>query len=106
MCTTDLTEVARKIKADIKKKYDYLTCSIGIAPNSFLAKLGSNRQKVDGLVVITPDNLDEHLAKMELTDLTGIAARNERRLKMIGINTPLEMRHDHRRHYCARLLAG
>jgi DNA polymerase-4 len=89
----DLTEVARNIKADIKKKYDYLTCSIGIAPNSFLAKLGSNRQKTDGLVTITPDNLDEHLAQMKLTDLTGIAANNERRLRLIGINTPLEMRH-------------
>ncbi len=89
----DLSCIALKIKADIRAKYDYLTCSIGIAPNSFLAKLGTGRQKVDGLVVITEDNLDEHLAKMKLQDLTGIASGNERRLRMIGINTPLEMRH-------------
>ena len=89
----DLTEVARQIKADIKKKYDYLTCSIGIAPNSFLAKVGTGLQKVDGLVVITPDNIDDYLAKMKLTDLPGIATRNERRLLLTGIRTPLEMRH-------------
>jgi DNA polymerase-4 len=89
----DLTEVARQIKADITRKYDYLKCSIGIAPNSFLAKVGTELQKPDGLVVITHDNIDEHLAKMKLTDLPGIAGKNEHRLMMIGIRTPVEMRH-------------
>jgi DNA polymerase-4 len=89
----DLTVVARDIKADIQKKYDYLTCSIGIAPNSFLAKLGTELQKPDGLVRITPENIDMHLATLKLTDLPGIASRNEHRLMMIGIKTPVEMRH-------------
>jgi DNA polymerase IV len=89
----DLTAVAKQIKADLTQKHDYLTCSIGIAPNSFLAKLGTELQKPDGLVVITTENIDTHLAKLNLTDLPGIAARNERRLKMIGINSPVEMRH-------------
>jgi len=89
----DLIGLAKKIKADIAEKYDYLKCSIGIAPNAFLAKLGTELQKPDGLIQITPENVDEHLAKLELTDLPGIASRNERRLKMVGINNPLEMRH-------------
>jgi DNA polymerase IV len=89
----DLTAVAKQIKADLTQKHDYLTCSIGIAPNSFLAKLGTELQKPDGLVVITTENIDTHLAGLKLTDLPGIAARNERRLKMIGIQSPLEMRH-------------
>jgi DNA polymerase IV len=89
----DLTALAKQIKADISRKYDYLTCSVGIAPNSFLAKVGTGLQKVDGLVMITPENLDSYLAKMKLTDLPGIASANERRLQMIGIRTPLEMRH-------------
>jgi DNA polymerase-4 len=89
----DLPALAKQIKADIKKKHDYLTCSIGIAPNSFLAKVGTELQKPDGLVVITADNIDEHLGKMQLTDLPGIASANERRLKMIGIHSPVEMRH-------------
>ena len=59
---TDLTVIAKQIKADITKKYDYLTCSIGIAPNSFLAKVGTGLQKIDGLVVITPENIDGYLA--------------------------------------------
>ena len=89
----DLTQVARQIKADLAEKYDYLKCSIGIAPNSFLAKVGTELQKPDGLVVITEDNIDEKLATMKLTDLPGIAGRNERRLLLIGIRNPVEMRH-------------
>ena len=89
----DLKLIANKIKADIRAKYDYLSCSIGIAPNSFLAKLGTEIQKPDGLIEITPENIDGYLAAMKLTDLPGIASANERRLQMIGIKTPLEMRY-------------
>src|ERR1035438_37227 len=70
----DLLEVASNIKADIRNEVgDYLKCSIGIAPNSFLAKLGSDIQKPDGLTVISPENIDEVLSKLSLTDLPGIA---------------------------------
>jgi DNA polymerase-4 len=89
----DLSIVARQIKADITAKYDYLKCSIGIAPNSFLAKLGTELQKPDGLITITPENIDGYLATLQLTDLPGIARANERRLLLTGIRTPLEMRH-------------
>ena len=89
----DFQTIARQIKADITAKYDYLKCSIGIAPNAFLAKLGTELQKPDGLIEITPGNIDSHLATLKLTDLPGIASNNERRLQMIGIKSPLEMRH-------------
>ena len=90
----DIPALAKQIKADIKAECgDYVRCSIGIAPNSFLAKLGTELQKPDGLVQITPENIDEHLAKLKLTDLPGIAKANEKRLLMIGINNPLQMRH-------------
>ena len=90
---TDFKSIAENIKKDIAAQYDYLKCSIGIAPNSFLAKLGTELQKPDGLIQINPENIDGYLATLKLTDLPGIASANERRLKMIGINTPLEMRH-------------
>ena len=89
----DFTAIARQIKSDIKKEADYLKCSIGIAPNAFLAKLATELQKPDGLVEITADNIDGHLKKLRLTDLPGIANANERRLRAVGICTPLEMRY-------------
>ena len=90
----DLSALARQIKEDIKNSCgEYIKCSIGIAANSFLAKLGTELQKPDGLVQITPENIDDYLRTLQLTDLPGIAKNNARRLQMIGIRTPLELRH-------------
>ena len=90
----DLPALALQIKADLLSAVgDYVTCSIGIAPNCFLAKLATDLQKPNGLVEITPENVDGILSRLQLTDLPGIGHRNARRLEMIGIRTPLEMRH-------------
>jgi DNA polymerase-4 len=90
----DVTELAKKIKLDIQNNVgDWLKCSIGIAPNSFLAKLASDIQKPNGLTIINHDNIDEQLAKLKLTDLPGIASNMEIRLNKGGIQTPLQMRY-------------
>jgi len=44
------TEIAQSIKSGIAKNVGpYLRCSIGIAPNRYLAKVGTELQKPDGL---------------------------------------------------------
>ncbi len=90
----DLIETAKEIKRKIKRDVgDYLTCSIGIAPNAFLAKLASDLQKPDGLVVISPDTIDSVLEKVSLTDLPGIATQMAWKLTRAGINSPLKLRY-------------
>lgn len=90
----DVLEVAQQIKSDIRTKVgDWLQCSIGIAPNAFLAKLGSDLYKPDGLVVITPESIDEVLQGLKLTDLPGIGHRMAKRLEDQGILTPLNLRY-------------
>ncbi|GAB3328742.1 DNA polymerase IV [Larkinella ripae] len=90
----DVLEVARQIKSDIRTKVgDWLQCSIGIAPNAFLAQLGSDLYKPDGLVVITPETIDEVLKKLKLTDLPGIGHPMAKRLEEQGILTPLNLRY-------------
>ncbi len=90
----DFKALALQIKAELREACgEFVKCSIGIAPNTFLAKLGTEIQKPDGLVEITPGNIDSHLATMKLTDLPGIARANEKRLNTIGIRSPLELRH-------------
>lgn len=90
----DMRELAKEIKAKIKEDVgDWFTCSIGIAPNEFLAKLGSELQKPDGLVVISPENIDEVLSKLKLTDLPGISRNMALRLVTGGISSPLELRY-------------
>jgi len=91
----DPVVVARNIKRDILKKVgDFLECSIGIAPNAFLAKLGSVvGKKKGGLQVIDHQNIDEILSTLRLGDMPGIGANMSYRLERCGINTPLQMRH-------------
>ena len=90
----DLEQVAKDIKRKIKQDVgDWFTCSIGIAPNAFLAKLGSDVQKPDGLTVITPETIDGILDKLKLTDLPGIGKQMALRLITGGVSSPLQLRH-------------
>jgi DNA polymerase-4 len=68
-----------------------LTCSIGLAPNVFLGKVGSDLQKPDGLVVITKDCLPEVLLGLELQEIYGIGERMEQRLHRAGILTVAQL---------------
>ncbi|HQR60390.1 MAG TPA: DNA polymerase [Methylophilaceae bacterium] len=80
--------LAAQIKQSISKKVgSEIRCSIGIAPNTFLAKLASNMQKPDGCVVIEQHELPDRLYSLELRDLTGIGRRMEQRLTAKSITT-------------------
>lgn len=81
-------DLAQRIKQTITKKIGpEIRCSIGIAPNTFLAKLASNMQKPDGCVVIEQHELPERLYPLELRDLNGIGRRMEERLVSKGVTT-------------------
>lgn len=89
--TQDLIRIGYEIKQRLRDEVGgWMRCNIGIAPNRFLAKTAAGLHKPDGLDVIDYKNLREVLSKLELTDLTGIASRNEARLNAAGILTPLQ----------------
>jgi len=80
--------IAKVIKDAIKSNVgDYITCSIGIASNRYLAKIASNMQKPDGLTIIYPKDLPNILYKLKLTDLPGVANKSYQRLSKNGILT-------------------
>lgn len=91
----DPMQIAINIKNDILTQVgDWLTCSVGIAPNAFLAKLASVRgKKKGGLMMINPQNIDSVLSELKLGDLPGIGGNMSYRLERAGIKTPLEMRY-------------
>lgn len=87
----DLEDIGREIKRRLKDEIGvWMRCNVGIATNRFLAKTAASLHKPDGLDVITPANVKQVLGELKLTDLTGIAHRNERRLNSVGIHTPLD----------------
>lgn len=81
-------KLAAKIKSTLAEKAgDFIRCSIGIAPNTFLAKVASNMQKPDGCVLIAPHELPQRLYGLKLRDLNGIGKQMEARLNRYRINT-------------------
>jgi DNA polymerase-4 len=79
--------LASRIKESIKQNVgDYITCSIGIASNMFLAKIASNIQKPNGTTVIEPSNIKKRLSALNLKDIPGIGHSMLLRLENKGIN--------------------
>ena len=84
--------LGRKVKDAIREQAgEYLKCSVGIAPNRFLAKVASDMQKPDGFVVIKKEELPERLYPLSLTDFPGIGRRMYARLRANGISTVEEL---------------
>ncbi|MFQ5795052.1 MAG: DNA polymerase IV [Candidatus Bipolaricaulia bacterium] len=81
-----VTSLAQQIKARIGEETD-LTCSIGVAPNKFLAKLASDMKKPDGLVVIRPDQIEARLAPLPVNKIWGVGEATEKKLHAIGVRT-------------------
>jgi DNA polymerase-4 len=79
-------EIGHRIKQRIKQETG-LTASVGLAHNKFLAKLASDAQKPDGLVVVAPDQIHAFLDPMPISRLWGVGKRTAPRLRALGVLT-------------------
>lgn len=84
-------KIANKIKTEIKDQTG-LTASVGIAPNKFLAKLGSDLQKPDGFVVITEENKQQILDPLPVSKIWGIGRVTTKALNDKGIKNIEQLR--------------
>ena len=85
-------ELANDIKRNLATKVgEYLKVSIGLAPNTFLAKLASNMQKPDGLVVLQSYDVPAKIEHLPLRTLNGIGKNMEARLNHYGIHTMAQL---------------
>jgi DNA polymerase-4 len=81
-------EIKQRIRQEVG---EWLTCSVGIAPNKFMAKLAADLKKPDGLSVIWRENLPEIYKHKKLSDLWGIGRGWTKRLARLGIETPIQL---------------
>lgn len=81
-------EIKQRIRGEIG---EWMTVSIGISVNRYLAKIASELHKPDGLDVIDSESIAKILSVMRLEDLTGIKAGYGGRLRSCGITTPIEL---------------
>ncbi|NLM03396.1 MAG: DNA polymerase IV [Clostridiales bacterium] len=79
-------EIVKYIKDEVMKKTG-LTLSIGISYNKFLAKLASDWNKPDGLMIITKDMVPNILRPLPINKVYGVGKKTEKRLNSIGIYT-------------------
>ncbi len=82
----DGVSIARQIKREIWNR-ERLTVSVGVAPNKFLAKLASDLEKPDGLVVVPPDGVKAFLHPLPVERLWGVGEKTSRLLRSLGLPT-------------------
>lgn len=78
--------LAKSVKNKIENEL-HLTASVGIAPNKFLAKIASDLQKPDGLVMVEPGMEKAFLKDLAISKLWGVGKKTEAALSDIGIVT-------------------
>lgn len=84
--------IARQVKAALRDGLgECLTCSIGIAPNTLLAKLASNMHKPDGLTVLEQADIPARLLHLPPSAFYGIGPRMVERMARAGIATMADL---------------
>ncbi|MEU4567230.1 DNA polymerase IV [Micromonospora sp. NPDC023956] len=79
-------EIARLIRARVAEEQE-LTCSVGVAPTKFVAKLGSTRAKPDGMLVVPAARVLEFLHPLPVDALWGVGERSATALRRLGLAT-------------------
>jgi DNA polymerase IV len=78
--------IGSQIRAEVARQQQ-ITCSVGVAPNKFLAKLASVRCKPDGLLVIPADGVLDFLHPLPVSALWGVGERTGTTLARLGLRT-------------------
>jgi len=84
--------LGRRLKALIREATG-LSCSVGIAPVKFLAKIASDYDKPDGLTVIEPDRTAAFLADLPVGKIPGVGKRGQAALASLGIRVVGDVLH-------------
>ncbi len=85
------TEIGRLIKADVFAATG-LTCSVGVAPNKFLAKIASDWKKPNGIFVIPPQEVEKFIADLPVKLIPGVGKKSTEHLEALGIKTCRDLR--------------
>jgi DNA polymerase-4 len=84
--------IAELIRAQVFDE-QAITCSVGVAPTKFVAKLASTQCKPDGLLVVPADRVISFLHPMPVGALWGVGERTEEQLHRLGLRTVADIAH-------------
>ena len=83
--------IAQQIRAAIQDELG-LTASAGVAPNKFLAKLASDLDKPNGLVVVDPDRIEEFLNPLSIERVWGVGKQTLKKFHRLNVKTIEQLR--------------
>jgi len=83
-------QIAAALRARVAAELD-LTCSVGVAPTKFVAKLASARCKPDGLLVVPAADVLSFLHPLPVTVLWGVGARTAEAVHRLGVRTVADL---------------
>jgi len=78
--------LAKRIKAAVRSATG-LSCSIAVAANKMLAKIGSDLDKPDGLTILAAGDLERRIWPLPVGKINGVGPQAESRLARLGIHT-------------------
>ena len=89
-------QIAQEIRNAVWEQ-EHITCSVGIAPTMFIAKLATNQAKPDGIFVVAKDQVLEFLHPLPIRAMWGVGAKTAEQLERLGLtnvrdiaNTPVK----------------
>ena len=85
-CSGSATLIAQDIRRRIREELQ-LTVSAGIAPNKFLAKVGSDWDKPDGCFTIAPGRVADFVRDLPVSRISGVGAVTAAKLEKLGVTT-------------------
>jgi DNA polymerase-4 len=87
----DGERVARQVKRRVRERTG-LAASVGVAPNKLVAKIASDLEKPDGLVVVSAAEVNAVLDPLPVRRLSGLGAKTAARVEALGIRTLGQLR--------------
>lgn len=79
-------DLGRRIKEGIRESVE-LTCSVGIAPLKFLAKIASDLNKPDGITIIEKEQVTGFIAGLPIEKVPGVGKKTRQTLRSLSIDT-------------------
>lgn len=89
---TDPAGIGERLRAQVVDE-QRITCSVGIGPNRFIAKLASRAAKPDGLVEVRPDQVIDFLHPQQVDRMWGVGEQTAAALRRLGLITVGELAH-------------
>jgi DNA polymerase-4 len=86
-----VTDAARRLKEGVHEVTGGLHGSVGVGTSKLVAKIASDLDKPDGLVVVPPGTERDLLRPMKVTVIPGVGPATAERLRRTGVHTVAEL---------------